>query len=363
MAKWGIKGVCKTFSPPPCPPLKDRRFATLNVFFDGESLPTIPLWRGAGGRRKLTFPKYLIAFFLLLFLSGNAILMAQTDAVASFDSGYVETGNPFRLHLSVPENYGQPGAVDFAPWDAFLPAKNIIGQSEWELKDGRWVKDYTLLTFDSAQLELPPLRLKFAEGEQVETNGLSLNVLPTPAPSDPSNMLDIKDIYREPRNLLDWLKLYWPIAAGVFVLALAVWLLLLRKQKTGLRAEREIRQPPHELALRKLAELQRKQHWQQGRIKTYYSELTHIAREYLERRYQIAALESPSDEIMSLLLKTELPVEFLEPLTELFQKADLAKFAKGEPPADYHERAFLKVQNLVEATKPREENIEAEGVS
>lgn len=297
--------------------------------------------------------KYILGICLIGLLLGAANLFAQTEAVATFDSGYVETGNPFVLHLSVPEEYGRPEQVDFSVWDTLLPSKSILDQTGWQRQNGRWVNDFTLLVFDSAQLELPPLRLAFAGGDQLETNALSLSVLPTPAPDDPADMLGIKDIYREPRSWRDFLEPYWPIAAGVLLLALTIWWLLLRKKKTGLQAERSIQQAPHELALRKLAELERQLHWQQGRLKTYYSELTHIAREYLERRYQIPALELPSDDMLRRLQQTDLPEYWLRPLTDLLHWADLAKFAKGSPPDSYHQQAFETVRALVEKTKPK----------
>lgn len=296
---------------------------------------------------------HIVTFFLLSLLLGASGMHAQNDAVAVFDSGYVETGNPFVLHISVPQDYGQPEQIDFSAWDTLLPTKNIINQTGWQQENGRWVQHFTLLAFDSAQLELPPLGLHFAGGDFLQTNALSLNVLPTPAPDDPADMQEIKDIYREPRNWLDFLTPYWPIAAGVLLLALAIWWFLFRKQKTGLETERMIRQAPHELALRKLAELERRRYWQQGQLKTYYSELSHIAREYLERRYHIPALELPSDAMLRKLQKTDLPEYWLQPLTELLQWADLAKFAKGNPPETYHQQAFETVRALVEKTKPR----------
>jgi hypothetical protein len=298
--------------------------------------------------------KYIHLFYLLGLLLAATSVRAQSDAVAAFDSGYVETGNPFILHLSVPEQFGQPERIDFSSWDTLLPAKNTLKQTGWQRENGRWVNSFTLISFDSAQLDLPPLRLFFAGGDQLETNPLRVTVLPTPAPDEPSQMLDIKDIYREPWHWLDFLVRLWPVFVAVLLLAFAIWWLLLRNKKTGLKAERRIQLPPHELALRKLAELEKQHHWQQGRLKTYYSQLTYIAREYLERRYHIPALESSSDEILRLLKKTDMPRALTKPLAELLQWADLAKFAKGSPPATYHTQAFGEVQQLIEHTKPLE---------
>ena len=291
----------------------------------------------------------IIAFLLLLSIQ----IKAQTNAVAAFDSGYVETGNPFVLHLAVPEQSGAPATIDFSSWDTLLPAQNILRQSGWQNRDGQWINDLTFITFDSAELALPPLGLIFPGGDTLQTNALELRVLPTPAPDDPVSLRDIKDISREPVDWLDYLKPVWIIAAGLLLFILIVWWLISRKKKSGLLAERTIRQPAHELAQRKLAELELQQHWQNGRIKIYYSELTHIAREYLERRYDIPALESPSDEIMRLLMRTDMPATLLPQLAELLHWADLAKFAKGTPPEHFHARALEEVQQLIQQTKPR----------
>ncbi|MBK9338145.1 MAG: hypothetical protein IPM98_17005 [Lewinellaceae bacterium] len=294
-----------------------------------------------------------IFLFLLLFALPVA---AQTgDAVAAFDSGYVETGNPFVLHLSVPEQLGQPADIDFSPWETLLPAQNILGSTGWQNRDGRWVNDLTLITFDSAQLWLPPLGIAFPDGDSVLTNPLELNVLPTPATGELTDLYDIKDIRREPANWRDFLLPLGIIAAGVLLLALAVWWFLLRKKKSGLLAERALRLPPHELALRQLAELERRQYWQQGQIKTYYTELTRIVREYLEHRYQIPALESATDDILHLLADTDMPEPLHGPLADLLRWADLTKFAKGAPPEHFHAQALREARRLVEQTRPVEQ--------
>ncbi len=285
------------------------------------------------------------------FLFWSAALNAQTGATAAFDSGYVETGNPFALRLSVPEQFGAPSGVDWSAWDTLLPSKNLLRECGWQLQNGRWVNEFTWIAFDSAEWELPGLRLYFRGGDQLETNALQLKVLPTPSPDDLSEMRDIKDIYPEPLNWRDYLEPVWPIALALLLLALAIWWLLYRPKKTGLRGERFIQIPAHTLALRKLEELDRQQLWQKGQLKIYYSELSHIAREYLERRYFIPALESPTDDILRQLVHTNLPAPLLTPLAEQLRWADLVKFAKATPPEHFHQEAFEGVRRLIQETQ------------
>jgi len=289
-------------------------------------------------------------FFLLLALPLGA---QTTDAVASFDSGYVETGNPFVLHLSVSARLGQPANVDFSPWETLVPAQNILGSTGWQNRDGRWANDISLITFDSAQLWLPPLGISLSDGATIQTNPLELTVLPTPAPDELAEMNGIKNIRLEPANWTDFLLPFAIIGGAILVLAMAVWWFLLRKKKSGPN-ERLLRLPPHELAQRQLTELERRQYWQKGEVKPYYSELTRILREYLEHRFQIPALESASDDILRLLEACSMPESLLAPLADLLRWADLAKFAKVVPPEHFHAQALREARRLVEQTQPRE---------
>lgn len=280
---------------------------------------------------------------------------AQTDgAVAAFDSGFVETGNPFALHLTVPGWQAQPESVDFSAWASVIPAENILAQSGWQNRDGRWQNDLTLIVFDSAEHLLPPLSINLADGNRLPTNPLELRVLPTPSPDELAELHDIRDIRRELANWHDFWLPFALIAGGVLLLALAVWWFLLRKKKSGLQGERRLRLPPHELALRQLDELERQQYWQQGHFKAYYSDLTHIARTYLEERYGIPALESASDDILRLLTGTDMPPALLPPLADVLRWADLAKFAKTDPPNYFHTQALREVRRLVQQTRPVE---------
>lgn len=306
-----------------------------------------------GQKRSYMVEKCCCGLLILLFSAVQAF--AQSDAVAAFDSGYVETGNPFFLHLSVPQQFGEPAKVDLSSWSNVFPEQNILGQTGWQQHNGRWVSDLNLIAFDSAELQLPPVGIVFPGGDTLKTNVLALRVLPTPSPDDPADMQDIKDIYREPVNWRDYLWPALPIVVGVLILALAIALvLLLRKKKSGLKGIHTIQQPAHEVALQRLNKLEKQQPREQEEIKLYYSELTHIIREYLERRYHIPALESLSEEILHRLVRTDFPASLLSSLSELLRWADLAKFAKGTPPAQFHAKALSEARQLIEQSRYRQ---------
>jgi hypothetical protein len=292
---------------------------------------------------------------LILFLGLFALpcsLLAQAHAEAAFDSSVVETGEAFQLHLTVAGRLpAPPEGVDFSPWAQFLPDSNILNRSGWRQSgnnNGIWQTDITFITFDSADLELPPLSVRLRDGSTVATNGLHLEVLPTPHPKDLADMADIKTIRKEPTWWSDYLWALW-IVGGVLVLALVLWWVFFRKKAPAAQS-RTVQLSPRERALRQLQLLEKQQLWQKGEVKNYYDQLTHILRSYFEEQLRVPALESTSDELLNALGRTEyLSTGQLHTLATLLQRADLAKFAKGQPPAEYHPQALAEVQQLVES--------------
>jgi hypothetical protein len=283
-----------------------------------------------------------------------AALAAQTEAVARLDASRVETGNAFVLRLAVPHEAGQPDSIDFSAWDKIFPRQNILSQSGWTKGAQYWNNSLTMIAFDSAVIRLPPLTIRLPQGKTARTNLVTLRVYPTASPNEVDAMADIKDIRREPAHWTD----YWPwaaAAAAFTVVALFLRRLLARpKPKRTDVTSRTVELPAHQRALKRLDALAREGLWQAGKVKEYYAELTGILREYLEKRYRILALESTSAEIIRDLRSADFPDHLVGTVEELLQQADLAKFAKGIPPEQYHEQALANVREFVVATQPVE---------
>jgi hypothetical protein len=223
--------------------------------------------------------------------------------------------------------------------------------SEWQNKKGRIECELTALMFDADTFVLPPLTFQLQGGGKVLSDPLPLVVIATPAPDDINYMADIKDIRKEPVHWTDHLPWVWGGLAVLAILGLFFWLAQRRKAKKQKVHSQTIALPPHELAMRRLEILTEKKLWQNAKVKQYYAELTDILRQYLERRFEVPALESTSQDIIAELKKKDFPSDFLPVLHELFQQADLAKFAKGEPPDTYHLHAWQEVRRIVMQTK------------
>ncbi|WP_321539627.1 hypothetical protein [Flavobacterium piscinae] len=76
---------------------------------------------------------------------------------------------------------------------------------------------------------------------------------------------------------------------------------------------------------------------ERGEVKEYYSELTDIARTYIEEAIEIPAMESTTDELIAAFKiavvkkKLSLTDETIKNLEKVLKQADLVKFAKSKP--------------------------------
>lgn len=289
------------------------------------------------------------AFFCLLFLLlGPFSVQAQSGAWAKADSNLAETGVPFVIRLSVPKVAGgTPLKVDFSPWDSTLPPQNRLKQEDWHSKGERLESALTVLFFDADTFMLPPVSIALQGGGKTRTNPLEVVVLPTPAPDDLNFMADVKDIRKEPSHWTDQLPWVWGGLGVLGLLGLLFYLAQRKKKKTQRIHSQHLALPPNALALRRLEALTEKKLWQKGAVKAYYAELTDILRQYLEAQFQVPALESTSEEIIRQLQAHEQLREQALALSELLHNADLAKFAKGEPPETYHLKAWQEVRRFV----------------
>jgi hypothetical protein len=111
----------------------------------------------------------------------------------------------------------------------------------------------------------------------------------------------------------------------------------LKNRKKPQKEEEIVYTSPIEKATSLLQSLEKKELWQKGEVKIYYSELTDIVRNYIEEEIQIPAMESTTSELVLSLKnvakqkKLKLSQETLSNLEKVLKQADLVKFAKVKP--------------------------------
>ncbi len=224
--------------------------------------------------------------------------------------------------------------------------------------------------FRDTVFHIPAIPIRVADKLYYSDSTLRLVVLPIEIDSaqiariDTSQVIDVFDVkepIHPPLTLRElWLRYrYWLLALVLLALlaCLAYWLykkIKARRAFKQLPIEEQIE--PHELALKRLKQLENRKLYQKGDFKEYYSELSEILREYIERRFYIRALESTTRELKILLEATDkIPSHLKMQLFELFELADLAKFAGYRPLWDVCQRHLSFAYDFVEQTKPRPE--------
>jgi hypothetical protein len=143
------------------------------------------------------------------------------------------------------------------------------------------------------------------------------------------------------------------ILAAVAVVAVAgaliFWVRRPRGAAAPLRAEAP-RVPPEVEARRALAALEREALPARGRIKEHYARLSLILRGYMERRTPLAAVESTTEEIRTVLAGGAwFPAPRTAEILTLFDEADLVKFARFDPGPAAADEALARGRGWLDA--------------
>jgi len=221
--------------------------------------------------------------------------------------------------------------------------------------EGKRVVDhsYVITGFEPGLQLIPAQEVVYRAGEISDT-ALSMPLMISVFEPVVDTTLQIKPIKPPINTPLTFKELLPWIGLGVGVLLLiGALILLLRRYRLkkedpdGMPAK--ALDPAHVIAFRELDKLKKEKIWEKGEVKLYYTRLTEITRNYIERQYGIPAMEQTTDEIMFAFKRSNMEDGLLdEMLKELLELADLVKFAKEDPlPIDNQtnlNNAYLFVQ-------------------
>lgn len=214
-------------------------------------------------------------------------------------------------------------------------------------------QSYIITSFDAGVHTMPAFNF-ISGGSTFKTGELTLQVQTVKVDTTKS-IYDIKKPLIVTYTFFDWLRDHWVwIVGGLILVALVIGLIYYLRHKP--KTEPVIRVskpaiPPHTVAIGKLKDLQAKKLWQQDQVKLYYSEMTDILREYLEKRYDIKTYEKTTDEILDSLKHREIDHESRVNLQRILVMADLVKFAKEKPLPAENEESLEKSLDFVTKTQ------------
>ena len=275
-----------------------------------------------------------IKLYLLLLLLSNIVFAQQKQVLTSIDTTKNKIGAEFKLTLKTDVDTLSkvvfPNARNFGALEVIqsYPIDTIRKNDRYEL-----VKKYGLTQFDSGKYTIPSVRI-LINNKAFLSDSIKVEVADVQVDTLKQKMYDIKDIVAVDNPIGDW----WKYILGLLLLAglgvLAYWYF---KKHQKEKIQEEIYKTPIEKATSLLNNLEKKELWQRGEVKEYYSELTDIVRNYIEEAIEIPAMESTTSELIEGLKvasrkkKMKLSQETIENLFVVLKQADLVKFAKSKP--------------------------------
>ena len=302
---------------------------------------------------------------LFLGMACTSVLKAQVTAKASMDTSTIMIGQQvtLKLSLSLPGNQSViwPYMTDtISAGVEVVQASPVDTVFSADKKKMELTQRLRITSFDTGFIKIPSIPF-YARGGTDSLNLLAstrelLLTVNTLAVDTNRVFKDVKGVMSLPFNILDYL----PWIIGIWLVALAVALIWVyyRKKKNKLPVLQTYKPslPPHVKALEDLEKLRLAKIWQTGRVKEYYTEMTDILRIYLERKYQVQAMEMTTWDIMENLRYTTIQPDAKTKLHEVLELADLVKFAKEQPLPLQHDQSlnlaveFIRLSVREEAT-------------
>ena len=269
------------------------------------------------------------------------------------------TGHPFdySLDIRIPKGY-------IINWNELKDTLNksveVISRSEVKEQpidnssDILLTQHLTLASFDTGYVEIPSIGIKYyksAKDTSVYTSYTDyMYIYVEPAAIDTT--MAYRPIKMPIKQNITFEETA-PFVGGGIILAglvlLIIYIIRRSRKKTNTEEEEVKPQIPAIITAReKMAQLKGANLWQSGKYKDYYTNLTGIAREYLEGQFNIDAIEMTSDEILDEVRKIQLDNLIFSKLQNTLITSDLVKFAKATPSPVENENAFKDINSFIE---------------
>ena len=333
---------------------------------------------------------------LLVLLLGAGGVHAAGEEPLSVEAGVerrtVAVGDTFNFHLDLDWADG----VDIKP---LAIGDRLGGFVVRDVREGvasrvgeRFTRRISLLltVFELGPQTVPPVAVVYLapDGEtlKAETSPVEIEVASI-LPDDAGEIRDIKNPIAVPRRWKDLILSYAllvGLAAGTAVSVLlsvkrkheiqsalrSVWvritgplvklllgflrlLGLARRGGAALNLDIAVTEPhlvPEEAALKELERIEALGLIERGMIKDYYTLVSETVRRYLERKFKVLAMESPTSHTLSALSEIQVAPEGIEAIRDVLEEGDLVKFAKLKPAVDAVTSLLTRAREVVRLT-------------
>ena len=291
-----------------------------------------------------------IKFYILSILFTTTFFAQQNQVETKIDKKINKIGAQFNLTLKTTVDTLStvvfPNAKSFGSLEVI---RNYV--IDTVKKDAKYelIKRYGLTQFDSGHYVIPKM-VVMIDKKPYYSDSIAIKVQDVLVDTLKQKMYDIKPISQAGNTSSNW----WKYLLG-FLLLIGIGALIyyLFKKYQKKKSEELVFKTPIEKAIGMLKILETKQLWQKGEIKNYYSELTDIARNYIEEVIEIPAKESTTSELIASMKKAvnskklTFTKQSFSNLENVLKQADLVKFAKVEPSQNQIEEDYKRIEKSI----------------
>ena len=284
-------------------------------------------------RQQISTYHQIMARLLLLLVLCIGSLGAQVKT--SVDTTTIKIGEELVLTLEVESD--STSTIIFSEGQTFQPLELLESytadttQNDLKIK---LIKKFGLTQFDSGSYVIPQQKVLIND-KVFFSDSLAVRVNDVMVDTTKQKLYDIKPII-ELKKSRSFSSIFWWVLIILSVVSGLIYLFIWRKKRHE-NDPKEVQIAPYEKAKRALEKLDEKQHFENDKIKSFYSELTFVLRQYLNEKVYNQSLESTTDELLEALRtlsnskKVDLKNETLKNIESTLKRADLVKFAKSQP--------------------------------
>lgn len=301
-----------------------------------------------------------------------ALTLLQTQAQGVFVEQKIDSVGIFigqQAHVTVAVTAGKEAKIAFPEWKPqtyLVPGVEILAiegdTANVDDDQQRISRRLTITSFDEKIYALPPVEVK-VDGKPYQGEPLALKVVTVDVDTlHPNQFFPPKDVQDNPFLWSEWRPFLWLSVLVVALCGLAFWLLMRLKDNkpiiTSIRIVKKIL--PHQRAMKAIEQMKAEHMTASEDQKEYYTRLTDTLRQYINERFGFNAMEMTTPEIIYNLQQTG-DQTMIGELKELFETADLVKFAKYSTLMGENDLNLVNAINFIDQTKlegqPTEERI------
>lgn len=206
---------------------------------------------------------------------------------------------------------------------------------------------YIITTYEVGEYEISKVEIKY-NNKQIFTEPIKI-IVESVKSQDAKDIKDIKKPVLIPFSFLGYF-----IFAGIIIIIIILAIITikyLKKRKLQQKEEIILSRSPEEIAYELLAQIEKENLLLKGKIKEYYIKISEAIRKYIEKRYEIMAIEETTEEIFRKMQEANINKDNIIFINLFLSDCDLVKFAKYRPTEQENQNILPRAYEIIKKTQ------------